>query len=259
MTPEELGKIFREAREKQGISIKKANLYSRIHPQVLKDLENGLYDRLAGVYVRGFMKKYAGYLGLDSEDMLRKYDSLSKAARGQDIPPEQAEGTVKKPEKERVPAGGNTKFPLGTAIVLALPLVILVVVSIGKISARFLHGKGEESRTGTVETGPLLERKKAGAASYGTSPVTLTLHARGNVWIKVLDAGKTVFVGTLQRGDIKTLRSEQPLIVWTGKAENLYFKVNGMDVGKVGDGVIRNIQVSKEGIKKGDRWVARFD
>ena len=51
----------------------------------------------------------------------------------------------------------------------------------------------------------------------------------------------------------------ETIIVWTGKADMLDFIVNNRQVGKVAAGVVRNIQVSSEGVRIGDTWVKRFN
>ncbi len=66
-------------------------------------------------------------------------------------------------------------------------------------------------------------------------------------------------MGTLHAGKAKKLESAAgTLTVWTGKGEFLEFNVNGKDLGRAADGVIRNIVVTKEGIKIGDKWVKRI-
>ncbi|MBF0215628.1 MAG: helix-turn-helix domain-containing protein [Candidatus Omnitrophica bacterium] len=88
--------------------------------------------------------------------------------------------------------------------------------------------------------------------------VELTLKARGEVWVQVFDGKKTIYVGTLQNGDSKTLYGKDTLLVWTGKGEFLDFTVDGKFIGKAADGVKRNISVSKNGIKIGDNWIKKI-
>jgi S1-C subfamily serine protease len=84
------------------------------------------------------------------------------------------------------------------------------------------------------------------------------LSAKGDVWVQVFSGGKTVFAETMSPGSSKALDSDGTLTVWTGKGENLEFSVNGRDLGVVVEGVVRNIVVSKDGVKLGDKWLERL-
>ena len=55
-----------EARSSKGLTLEEAERDTRISRRYLEALERGQYDLLpAPVYARGFMRSYAGYLGLD--------------------------------------------------------------------------------------------------------------------------------------------------------------------------------------------------
>jgi len=67
----ELGEKLRQAREEQGFSLADVEERTHIRRELLEALENGDYARLPEpVYVRGFVRGYAGALGLDPESLL---------------------------------------------------------------------------------------------------------------------------------------------------------------------------------------------
>ncbi len=69
-----IGDIFQERRRRDVLSLEDAATKLRIQTKYLKALEQGKYKELpADVYIRGFIKSYAEYLGLDSEAMLKLY------------------------------------------------------------------------------------------------------------------------------------------------------------------------------------------
>ncbi len=70
----QLGERLRMAREEQGISISQAAVETRILQRYLIALEDGDYQHLPGdVYARGFIRNYATYLGLSSEELIETY------------------------------------------------------------------------------------------------------------------------------------------------------------------------------------------
>jgi transcriptional regulator with XRE-family HTH domain len=71
---DELGHILREARETKGYTLAEVQDQTRISIRFLEALEDGAYDILpTAVHVRGFLRNYARFLGLDPEPLLNRY------------------------------------------------------------------------------------------------------------------------------------------------------------------------------------------
>jgi cytoskeletal protein RodZ len=78
-----LGERLRLARESQGISLSQAAAETRILQRYLVALEDSDYLNLPGdVYTRGFIRNYAGFLGLPPEELIELY----RAERGRTDP-----------------------------------------------------------------------------------------------------------------------------------------------------------------------------
>ena len=71
---DELGHILREARETRGLTLSEVQEQTRIGTRFLDALETGQYELLpTPVHVRGFLRNYARFLGLDPEPLLNRY------------------------------------------------------------------------------------------------------------------------------------------------------------------------------------------
>lgn len=71
MSPSPLGETLRRARTAQGIKIEDAERVTRIPRKYLEALELENFGILpAPVYARGFLRSYAGFLGLEPNDLL---------------------------------------------------------------------------------------------------------------------------------------------------------------------------------------------
>ncbi len=69
-----IGELLREKREAKGLSHRQVAEIIKIRPEYLEDLEKGKYSSFASeVYVKGFLKNYARYLGIDQEKALALY------------------------------------------------------------------------------------------------------------------------------------------------------------------------------------------
>ncbi len=78
-----LGQYLSSARELKGFDLHDAAQQTRISIQYLKALEQEDFAKLPGeVFVRGFLKNYAKFLGLPEEEVLKKYTEVRHVAAG---------------------------------------------------------------------------------------------------------------------------------------------------------------------------------
>jgi len=76
-----LGTDFKTARESKGFSLKDVNEKTRISVTILDAIENGNIHLLpSGVYARNFIRKYADFLGVDSQAILEYFKKQSEQA-----------------------------------------------------------------------------------------------------------------------------------------------------------------------------------
>ncbi|MCX7671688.1 MAG: DUF4115 domain-containing protein [Anaerolineae bacterium] len=82
----ELGRILAEARAAKELSLADVEKATRIRQKYLAAFEEGDFASLPrGTIARGFLRNYAAFLGLDPEDMVRRYIQESNDA-DQDVP-----------------------------------------------------------------------------------------------------------------------------------------------------------------------------
>lgn len=127
----ELGHELREAREAQGFSLAEAEDRTRIRQKFIAAMETEDWDALPGdVPTRGFLRKYATFLGLDPEEVVGMYQQRSNVSTVQpdaaQVPTERAldyrpiELALAEAPPRRVPWRG-----------IILLLVLVVVVAAG--------------------------------------------------------------------------------------------------------------------------------
>jgi cytoskeletal protein RodZ len=97
------GTILRRCREFHGITLEEAAETTKIGISHLKSLEDDLIREFANqAYLKGFLRIYATYLGLNSDDIARMYDKLF------DLKVEKAESahtgsTPSRPARRKIP------------------------------------------------------------------------------------------------------------------------------------------------------------
>ena len=76
---EELGAKFKEKREELDITLAQARNETNIRMSYLEAIEEGEFERVEQeVYLKGFLKIYANYLGLDERKILKDYREYKK-------------------------------------------------------------------------------------------------------------------------------------------------------------------------------------
>ena len=93
-----IGRALRRAREHRGKSLEQASRDTRVRADYLEALEREWFEPLGSdVYVRGFLKSYSRYLGLNQDKVLAAYERAYRKAKPAPSPVERAP-TVTPPE-----------------------------------------------------------------------------------------------------------------------------------------------------------------
>src|SRR3954453_17703433 len=72
----EIGNSLHEARVRQAVTLQAAEVATKIRAKYLKALEEEQFDALpAQTYVKGFLRTYADFLGLDGQLYVDEYNS----------------------------------------------------------------------------------------------------------------------------------------------------------------------------------------
>ncbi|MFZ1018290.1 MAG: helix-turn-helix domain-containing protein, partial [Candidatus Cybelea sp.] len=118
--PENLGERFRAAREARGLLLSDAGEQVRIRSVYLAAIEEENWKAIgAPVYVRGFLRTYARFLGLDPEEAVAAFN------RTQPEPPASSAPAGREAERESAP--WRSSLVLWIAGTIAVVLVAFVV------------------------------------------------------------------------------------------------------------------------------------
>jgi cytoskeletal protein RodZ len=71
------GKLLKASRESQNLSLKEVSEGTKIREHLLRAIEEDRYEILKyPAYLKGFLKTYAKYLGLNPDDIVRDYQKF---------------------------------------------------------------------------------------------------------------------------------------------------------------------------------------
>ncbi|NLN18257.1 MAG: helix-turn-helix domain-containing protein [Firmicutes bacterium] len=83
---DEFARFLRESREKSGLSLDEMAARTKIQRRYLAAMESGDFAQLPGeAYRRAFVKLYARELGLDTQEVLERYDLAAQPPRQEPV------------------------------------------------------------------------------------------------------------------------------------------------------------------------------
>ena len=257
---EEIGRTLRETRERLGLTLDEAERTIRIRASRLETLERGEFDSLPSqVQARGFLHNYAEFLGIDPEELLRRYDESRQPKRRRSLVARGSSQTaVKKNAARRIRM--PSWFSPDILVVAIIVLGVIVVLIWGGRKLYATIGSGEDAAavassadaislpTATNTPSPavsaLADRTQL-TTEEPTATSTLILNVLDQVnlqviaeresWVQVLVDGEETFKGRMGAGERYDYLGEERVEVFTGNGGGIRVIFNGQDQGLMGD------------------------
>jgi len=207
----EIGNSLREARVRRGIDFAQAELSTKIRGKYLRALEDEQFDVLpAETYVKGFLRTYAEYLGLDGQLYVDEFNS--RFVSGEEHEPRVRRSAARAPQKRHRRI--ETNVVLIALAAIAVPTVI--VISAWKATGGKAPAKHPAAAVVTHKThyAPLLLLTAIRGSAHVAARVE---NARGNV----------AFDGTISKGDQPRAIRGHRLWLQIDSPENLRIEVRG--------------------------------
>jgi cytoskeleton protein RodZ len=244
----EIGNSLREARYRQQLELSEVEQATKIRSRYLKALEEEAFDALpAQTYVKGFLRTYADYLGLDGQLYVDEYNSRYSAGGEEPREPVVARRTARVSSPHR-------RFERRGVLLGLAGIGVLVVVVI----AAFTFGGHDNTGSQIPNLGPSTPKAHTKAKTH-TAAVVPARPARfrffvvstgGNCWMEVRNYsvnGRTLYAGTLQLHQYQRFVARRLWIDFRSPG-NVKASVNGQAVTIPGGGRTVTVQVTRNGI-----------
>jgi cytoskeleton protein RodZ len=209
----EIGNSLREARVRRGIDFAQAELATKIRGKYLRALEEEQFALLpAQTYVKGFLRTYAEYLGLDGQLYVDEYNS--RFVSGGDDHDHRSRRSGTRPEHRA------RRVELNVVLIALAAIAVLTVI----VFSAWKAGGGGSDATPPVHT-------RVGTTPKVTFPPLLAVTAvRGSTHVIARlgsATGRILFDGTVTKGD--DTRSIRGRLLWVSidSPENLRIVVRG--------------------------------
>ena len=234
----EIGNTLREARVRRNLTLQQVEEDIKIRVKYVQAMENEDWDVMPGVtYVKGFLRTYSTYLGLDPDVIIGEFRSRGMVPSQEHHEPFSGSSVIGKPHSHR---GRNTIVIVAVLCLIALAAIYVVGLLNGN--------KTEEPTTKPGALGITSPSPKAGKTPKPSSSAKVVpawqknlvkVEAKGgDCWMEVrrdnLTTGTVLFSGTLKDGDSKKFKGKDLWITF-GAPTNARLNVQGKDVKLRGD------------------------
>ena len=191
MSPSPLGETLRRARSAKGITLEDAERVTRIPRKYLEALELENFGILpAPVYARGFLRSYAGYLGLDPNDLLPFFPVGHVEEPRLDPLPEMNE-----------PRTWNLNGIVAIGVVGLLVLLVIGLYSVGNEGGSAFSNVGQQQGNGVLTNGDNTGGNGANAGPAAALPDLVGLTA-GEAISHITDTGASYVIVGDSSGDV---------------------------------------------------------
>jgi hypothetical protein len=245
----EIGSSLREARLRQHLEYTDVELRTKIRARYVRALEDEEFESLpAQTYVRGFLRTYAEFLGLDGQLYVDEYNSRFAG-----------DDHVAGVRRSYPPQPRQHKRLETSVVVLALAAIALVTAL---VIAAWRFGGGSSAQTSIPNLAPSRrharvaarsERRLHPAAARRPLARLLVAAVRGNSLLEVHAGsarGRLLYHGTLQRGQRQRFVAAR-LWLNVGAPEALALVLNGRRVPLLG-GRPRVLVVTPRAVRPGE-------
>ncbi|MFC1529988.1 helix-turn-helix domain-containing protein [Gemmatimonadota bacterium] len=281
------GSWIRDTRQGKGMSIEEASTATNIDRQYLRALETGNIALLPEPYMRAFLKTYAGFLGLDPADVLRRFEVfLREESESLDV----LKDTIREREGRKSPAirqreSRASEPPRGMAPVVerqrstshpprrtrsfAVPAVI-ILVAVGLLAVFGSPGiMNEPSGSGGDEEVPEVvddTNRSGDEAARSTEPryqvdpdpttlatatLEFTAEALEDTWMQAIADGDTVVSRIVTEGRQVEVTFRDTLEVKIGKNHGMRLLFNGEELTDLGpEGMILSFLLTVDGMRQ---------
>jgi cytoskeleton protein RodZ len=240
----EIGNSLREARLRQALDFPQIEQATKIRSKYLRALEEEQFEVLpAQTYVKGFLRSYAEYLGLDGQLYVDEFNS--RYVRG--------EVDEEAPLAPRGGGGGwgRRQSPMATSAVIVVLAIVGVVTALVIVAWRF--GAEDPPRVPLPENAVTPPAKKQAPV-----PRLVMAAPQGkNTYLQVYRGsrvGRPIYQGTLEGGQARTIEGAK-LWLFVSAPANLRLRLNGRAVQVPGQGTggRRWLLVTRRGVSVAPR------
>lgn len=239
------GQELKREREARGISLKEIADFTRISLKFLVALEDDRQDLLPGRFFnKAILRSYAGFLGLDENDILQKYED----ARLPGNETETGTGEIMDGPRSGLRSGKNW---LSAGLVAVIFLAVCAAYLILRSEKEAPEPRSVRQPSLSVQAEPIPPPPLQPQAEPETEGVQLDIHFIAETWISLTADGELKLRGNIPAGRKFAVKALKELAFNLGNAGGIVYSLNGKPgkpFGRLG-AVVNNIRFTPENFR----------
>lgn len=265
MSMTSIGEKLRQAREKKALTVEQVQKQTLIHSTVVTALEDGRCDdMLTPTYVKSFLKKYSNFLGLDPKEIIGEYStshSTQPAAKPNIDTAKPA--ASKRPEIKRPNIFLPNLFKVAAVLIATLALAFFLIVGVRALLT-FVKNMPHTQKTAVKTKKGMIKAEKAAPKKKNADksaarqskamvpqnvPLNIIIKVKAPVWVELTKDGEKLFQRVLPRGMEESIVARDKVELYVANGDVIEVFLNGKSLGSPGRGVIKNIEITRFGMK----------
>lgn len=249
---EYLGTLIKSTRQKKQLSLDEVYRYTKIPKEILLNIEADRISTLNPTYLKGYLKIYAKFLGLEVAAILKAYKNI--------LPGE--EKPILVPARSKNAQETINLLQFNPAFILNIIVVFILLFS-SFIFVKHMMKKRIKITTPAVKTlskkaAPLAKkdrvtkqaRKPPIQSPERLESIKLAIQAKENTYLQVSVDGSTMFRQVLRKGQTESWVAKDKIELTIANAAGVELELNGKILPPLGrrNQPIKNILINRDGL-----------
>jgi cytoskeletal protein RodZ len=240
------GEILRSERQKKGLSVKDVEQATSIRSLYLTAIEEGNYSIVPGeVYLKGFIRNYANFLGLNGTqivDLYRQSQNPAASAAPGDKSENGQPGSSTSIDSQKSRDSRDKTSPVKWLLILLIPAAAAAGYWWYSQMPQQLPPEVKNAKPApSAPSNPAQpvqpvppKPQVTPPAPVQSKPLAVTAKFIDECWTQVIADGKEVYEGIPNPGETLSWEAEQNITLTLGNASGVDISYNGKPQGKLG-------------------------
>ena len=230
------GTRLKSIRLEKGMTLEEVHKKTKVHLNILKSIEDDSLAGLSPIYIKGFLKIYCNFLGVDPQEYISEYNQSQKAQAKS-----QASATKKdlKLPSIFVPSlkGLISWIPRLRLKTLGLILVVFIGGFILFRIAKVISSQKSSPSSGKTSSAVSRAKKTTAVGNLKVLPsgrIKVGIRAKQKCYLTLKMDGRIVFQGELRKGVHESWDAKDKVEFSLNNAGAVQMQINGKDIGSIG-------------------------
>lgn len=245
MTLEELCVKLQQKRNDLGLTLEEAVEKTKLYPSVIRDIESGNLGNISKAYLKGYIKIYSSFLGVNTEDALDKINLNQQNVSQKPLIKKEEPNTSEPEAKIKLkPIPPQVK----KIIFYLVALIFIVWIATGVI--RFISKSLPKPAKKPAKRTEQKQIKLPPVSKKIQNEVNVSLTAKRDCFIRVKVDGKVLFEGVLKKGMSESWKGNREVEFKIADGSAVYLEVNGKSLPSLTSSSksIKSLKVNSSGI-----------